>query len=97
MQERNKMSNTTRQLVLDGLMTFASHGATSDINRISPSARLRDDLALDSLKLLMVISYVSEQMDLDLSEFSDVDFHGMEQVADLVNIFEEVSRAIVSG
>lgn len=90
------MSDTVGRLVLDGLAAFVSIGTDSAGKGIATADLLRDDLAVDSLKLLMVISHVSEQMDLELSDFIDVDFHGMETVADLIDAFDKVVRESTS-
>lgn len=82
------MSGETQAVVLDGLAPFIARGSDLGAEGIRIGDRLRDDLAVDSLKLLMVISYLAEQMDLDLADFAEVDLHGIDTVADLIGIFE---------
>lgn len=96
MQGREIMAGVAQQLVLDGLRAFVENGTASTPRIICPPDLLRDDLAIDSLRLLMIITYVSEQMGLELSDFAAVDFHGIESVADLIDIFESVSPAAAS-
>jgi acyl carrier protein len=90
------MPGVAQQFVLDGLTAFVENGTTSTPRTICSTDLLRDDLAIDSLRLLMVMTHVAEQMDLELSDFADVDFHGIESVADLIDIFDSVSQAAAS-
>lgn len=90
------MPGVAQQSVLDGLTAFVVNETASTPRIICPTDLLQDDLAIDSLRLLMVITHVSEQMDLELSDFADVDFHGIKSVADLIDIFDSVSQAAAS-
>jgi acyl carrier protein len=78
--------------VLESLAAFLDDGSAMQSDPIRATDLLRDDLAVDSIKLLMVIAHVADQLDLELSDFADIDFYGINSVADLVEIFESVVR-----
>lgn len=54
---------------------------------IGPGALLKEDLGLDSMRLVGLFSQVSSDMKIDLLSFGDADLLQLRTVGDLTNLF----------
>ena len=62
---------------------------------ISLTSNLRDELGIDSIKLLNLILDVEKVLKIDITTLSeDIDFSNIETVADIVRILDSVTKQL---
>jgi acyl carrier protein len=59
------------------------------VKTIQPEHLLVEDLGLDSMNMVSVFTNISEELELDLLEFDDLDLANLQSVGQLVALFNK--------
>lgn len=62
-------------------------------SRIEPQQRLKEDLAINSLKLVTVLTELCDVFGIDVGSFSVTDIRALEHVSDLTSLVERETHA----
>jgi acyl carrier protein len=73
--------NTVKQQVTATLQTLSS------VNPIREEMTLREDLGLDSIRIITALTRLSRKLGVSILEFTDRDLLGLKTVNDLVLLF----------
>jgi len=79
------MESTIKQEVVQ---TLAAVTKNSTINE---SHNLKEDLGLDSIRIILVVTKLTKKLDVNILDFSDQDLVALQSVNDLIQLFESKS------
>ncbi|QHI35946.1 Acyl carrier protein [Kordia antarctica] len=80
------MESTIKQEVIQTLTN------TTKNDRINMNNKLKEDLGLDSIRTISVITKLTKKLDVNILDLSDQDLVNLNTVADLIRLFESISN-----
>lgn len=59
------------------------------LNQLTDTSLFKEDLSLDSLKMVSLFSSIINDLNISITEFNDTELFNIQSVGDLKNIFQE--------
>jgi acyl carrier protein len=84
----------THEEILESLKRIAAETADLDASQVSVTASLRNDLGLDSLDMIDVITSIEDELGIRLT---DVEASKIETITDFVNALYNAQRRVAAA